>query len=335
MPLKKKTTEEFIKEATTKHEGKYSYDYVEYKGNKTHVKIVCPIHGEFWQTPDRHLHTSGCKKCAAEKRGMNKRLKFEDFISKSNVKHKWKYKYIEDTFVKGDIETKIICPIHGEFWQTPDSHMRGHGCPKCKGDKLAKLRKEECVDFIEKSKIVHGDKYDYSLVKYEDRKTEVCIICPKHGIFKQKPCVHLRGGGCQKCKKSHLETKTEHILNDLNIDYVGQQMFDWLINERKMPLDVYIPQYNVAIECQGDQHIINRDTYYNKNGQFEKRLLMDKLKLKLCSEHGINIIYIFAKKNSKHRLDEQFNHMYDNALLIDDIIENHDILLNKIKDLAS
>ena len=98
-----------------------------------------------------------------------------------------------------------------------------------------------------------------------------------------------------------------------------------------MALDFYILGYNVAIECQGDQHIYNRDTYYNIEGKFEKRVILDKLKNKLCKKHKIPIIYIFAKRNSKHRLDEQFNHMYDDALFIEDIVKDNSILLDKIK----
>ena len=332
MSTKKKTTEQFIKEARIKHNGKYDYSLVEYNGNKKKVRIICPIHGEFKQTPDRHLHTSGCKKCAAEKRGLERRKTFEDFVKKSNIVHNRKYTYVKETFVKGDVETKIICPIHGEFWQTPDSHMQGHGCQKCKSDKLAELRKEEFGDFIENARNVHKDRYDYSLVNYIDNTTPIDIICPKHGKFSQSPRVHLRGGGCYLCNNSHLEETTENILTDLGITYIEQQRFDWLINEKKMPLDFYIPDYNIAIECQGDQHIYNRDTYYNKDGQFEKRIMLDKLKYRLCIEHNIRIIYIFSKRNSKYRLDEQFNHMYDDALFIEDIMKDNNILLNRIEE---
>jgi hypothetical protein len=124
---------------------------------------------------------------------------------------------------------------------------------------------------------------------------------------------------------------TENALTDLNIKHITQQRYDWLINEKKMALDFYLPEHNIAIECQGDQHIYNRDTYYNKDGQFEKRIMLDKLKYKLCVEHGINVIYIFFKRNSKYRLDEQFNHMYDDALFIEDIMKDNTILLDKIK----
>ena len=61
-----------------------------------------------------------------------------------------------------------------------------------------KLTKDE---FIAKAKAVHGDKYDYSLVEYVNAFTPVKIICPKHGVFEQKPTTHLSGYGCQQCGK--------------------------------------------------------------------------------------------------------------------------------------
>lgn len=61
---------------------------------------------------------------------------------------------------------------------------------------MAKLTTEE---FIAKAKEVHGDKYDYSRVEYVDSKTKVCIICPEHGMFWQKPNIHLQKKGCLKC----------------------------------------------------------------------------------------------------------------------------------------
>ena len=46
-------------------------------------------------------------------------------------------------------------------------------------------------DFIEKAKKIHGNKYDYSRVEYINNKTKVCIICPEHGEFWQRPNDHL------------------------------------------------------------------------------------------------------------------------------------------------
>ena len=54
-------------------------------------------------------------------------------------------------------------------------------------------------EFIQKAKAIHGNKYDYSKVEYTHNNVEVCIICPEHGEFWQKPRLHLSGCGCPIC----------------------------------------------------------------------------------------------------------------------------------------
>lgn len=55
-------------------------------------------------------------------------------------------------------------------------------------------------EFITKARAVHGDKYDYSKAEYINNHKKVCIICPAHGEFWQKPNNHLNGHGCSSCK---------------------------------------------------------------------------------------------------------------------------------------
>ena len=188
------TLDSFIKKAKEVHGDKYDYSKVEYINNKTKVCIICPEHGEFWQRPDKHLSRgSGCPKC-----GGTSKLKLSEFIEKANFLHKNKYDYSKVNYENYETKVCIICPIHGEFWQTPHAHLNGQGCPYCNGN--LKLDKKQ---FIKKAKEVHGDKYDYSKVNYENYETKVCIICSKHGEFWQTPHAHLNGQGCPHCAVNH------------------------------------------------------------------------------------------------------------------------------------
>ena len=81
----------------------------------------------------------------------------------------------------------IICPIHGEFLQSPDVHKRGVGCPKCSGRGLS------TKEIIQEFKKVHNDRYDYSKVDYINGKIPVVIICPEHGEFSQRSDTHKQG----------------------------------------------------------------------------------------------------------------------------------------------
>ena len=126
----------------------------------------------------------------------------EEFIKKARKVHgDNKYDYSKVNYVHSKIEVEIICPIHGSFKQTPNSHLSGHGCRECKKLSISASRSLTTEKFIKKAKEIHEDKYDYSKVKYVDYDTEVEIICPIHGSFKQTPAHHLSGHGCRECGK--------------------------------------------------------------------------------------------------------------------------------------
>ena len=118
---------------------------------------------------------------------------------------------------------KIICPIHGIFEQTPDNHLSGRGCQKC-----SKNLKLDVKEFIKKAKEIHGEKYDYSLVKYKSSKEKVVIICPIHGIFQQEPESHLRGCDCKLCVIDSQKKKNFVFVNEL-IKIHGDKYDDSLI----------------------------------------------------------------------------------------------------------
>ena len=130
---------------------------------------------------------------------MSKKLTNEDFIKKAKKVHNNKYDYSKIEYKGANENLCIICPKHGEFYQIASNHLRGQNCPKCSNEKLSKLHYSSNEEFIEKAKQIHGDKYDYSKVKYVDSKTKVCIVCPKHGEFYQTPNSHLNGHGCFEC----------------------------------------------------------------------------------------------------------------------------------------
>ena len=142
-------------------------------------------------------------------------------------------------------------------------------------------------EFINKANKVHNGKYDYSKVEYVNAKTKVCIMCPKHGEFWQTPDDHLRGKGCPKCNSSHMESEIRNILQENKINFVEQKKFDWL---RRQSLDFYLPDYNIAIECQGKQHFEVVD-YFGGEESLTEVNKRDQNKKQLCEKHNIKILY--------------------------------------------
>jgi hypothetical protein len=211
-------TKKFIEKSIKIHGDKYDYFLVNYKNNKTKVKIICPIHGVFEQTPNKHLSKHGCSKC-------NKKYKptTKEFIEKSIKIHGDKYDYSLVNYKNNKTKVKIICPIHGVFEQTPSNHINmGQKCPKC--SKNVPTTK----DFVEKSIKIHGDKYDYSLVNYKNSKTKVKIICPIHGVFEQTPYAHVdKKQSCPIC--------------------YNQQMFDNNVTFIKKSISIHDNKYNYSL----------------------------------------------------------------------------------------
>lgn len=201
----KMTTEEFIARAKEVHGDKYDYSKVEYVNSKTKVCIICPIHGEFWQRPSSHLEGYGCKKCANENRELG--MTTEEYIAKAKEVHGDKYDYSKTEY-KGSLgDVCVICKDHGEFWVNASAHInKGTGCAKC----AIESKRGNFEDWLKRAKLKHGDKYDYSKVNFVDMHTPVCIICPEHGEFWQKPSDHLNGG-CIRCGGKWHRTREEFI----------------------------------------------------------------------------------------------------------------------------
>ena len=218
---------------------------------------------------------------------MGKKKTKEEFIKDARDVHGDKYDYSKVHYVNSKTKVCIICHEHGEFWQNPNSHLQGHGCFKCKCDKLREEKTSSKEEFIKKSREKHGDKYDYSKVHYMNAFTKVCIICPEYGNFEQTPNSHLNGSACPKCNLSHLERSVMNYLDEHEIVYDYQKRFDWL---GRQSLDFYLPDYNVGIECQGGQHFFPVEHFGGDKG-LKNTLQRDKQKFKKCQKNGINVLY--------------------------------------------
>lgn len=310
---KKRTlsTEEFIKKAKKIHGSKYDYSKVNYENTKTSVCIICPEHGKFWQSPNTHLSGCGCPECFKNRQKHFMKKRYEpnnettiNFIEKAASVHKNKYDYSKTNYINSSKKVCIICPKHGEFWQTPNNHLSGHGCKKCSSEITAIKNTIKQSDFIEKAINVHGNRYDYSNVKYEKAKKKVAINCRLHGTFLQTPDSHLRGNGCPVCNRSHLENEVEKYLIEHKIKYETQKTFKWLKNKKEMPLDFYLTGKNIAIECQGEQHF-KRYRWEKNDDRLLERKDLDLLKKELCEKNKIKIIYVNFNEDVASSLNEK------------------------------
>ena len=142
------------------------------------------------------------------------RLSKDVFVERSRKKHGDKYDYSKVEYINMKTKVIIICPKHGEFLQLPDNHLRGKECASCKGrgDIVTNLKL-----FIEKSKLMHNNKYNYEKFNYVNSKTKGTINCPIHGDFNQSPNIHLSKSGCPKCYYDHLKSNNIEFILKSNI----------------------------------------------------------------------------------------------------------------------
>lgn len=128
---KRLTTEEFISRSQEVHKGKYDYSKSEYLNNRTKVKIICPIHGEFQQRPFAHMQGLECYKCGKEKTSQTMKKSPELFLQDCNSIHGNKYSYDNCKYIRSTQQITVTCPVHGDFCIRASNHLRGQGCNDC------------------------------------------------------------------------------------------------------------------------------------------------------------------------------------------------------------
>jgi len=211
-----KTKEDFIDKSNKLYNEKYNYDCTNYVNRSSIITIMCPEHGKFSITPDRHLSGTECPECTMKNAQINiAKVRGPKFINKSKKLHKNKYDYSLVRYRNSKLKVKIICPCHGIFEQMPNTHLIGSGCPKCGTTKTTE-------QFIKEAQMKHNNKFDYSSTEYTHSRINVDIICKLHGAFKQNPSAHLMGSGCPKCvnlKNTQYFVEKSNIVHDNKYDY--------------------------------------------------------------------------------------------------------------------
>lgn len=295
--------ESFIEKAKEVHGNRYDYSKVNYVNAKTKVCIICPEHGEFNIIPNSHLKGCGCMKCSINKTHDFQRKTLEQFIKEAIEIHGDKYDYSKVNYVNNNTKVCIICPKHGEFWQTPNKHLSGQGCKQCANEKVSQMYSFTKEEFIKKAKEIHGNKYDYSKVEYKGYDTEVCIICPIHGEFWQTPDSHLQGSNCRMC--SSQLSKNENEIYEFIVEKLGSEnvvQSERSILRHRAEIDIFIPSLKLGIEydgCRWHTEQFGKGRYYHLN------------KTEECNKNGISLIHIFEDEynNKKEIVLNKIQHL--------------------------
>ena len=219
--------ENFLIRAIEKYGYKYDYSKFKYISMKVEGTIICPIHGEFKQSPRDHLRLiEGCKEC---KKIIELEKRKFDFFRRANERYNNFFDYSKFNYINAKTKSIIICPIHGEFLQTPDKHLQGiNPCPFCeqelksertkiKSEKFKKvnseIHKKDIDDFIKQANLKFGDKFEYDFANYSGiTGNKIRIKCPIHGWFEKVPRNFIISNcGCTECgfrRKNLSKTKS-------------------------------------------------------------------------------------------------------------------------------
>ena len=280
--------EEWVNRFSKIHNDKYLYNINQEFRSISKIEIECPIHGVFKMTCHSHLE-NGCPKCANEnkrnKRKFNSNILMNKLINSRN-NNNFKYSFLTDS---PRIKDKVLvtCPIHGDFEQMIQSHIKGQGCPKCylENKKFSGSQHLDSENWIEKFKNVHGDIYDYKFPPSYNQYSNIECFCKKCGNkFDIIPYAHLVGKyKCKKCfpgNVSSYELELQTFLSEIGISYNSSLKPDFLSGKE---LDIFIPEYNIAIEFNG--------SYWHSDVFLDKWYHFDKWKA--CNENGIKLLNIW------------------------------------------
>lgn len=277
--MKKQTQEEFLNKMELVNPNIQILS--NYTSDKGKVKCLCKICNHEWEDSATHLKQGrGCGNC---KRIQKRKENAKEFFLNSEKIHNNKYDYSKFQYVDSYTKGIIICPIHGEFEQIPNSHVKGRGCPLCAGNNY----KRDTEEFIYRARKIHKNKYNYNKVEYKTCKDKVLITCNKcNQNFLQTPDHHLQGEGCPYCNlksQSELYNKLKQSFPSEQILFeVGSNIVPWLQKQR---FDIYLPKYNIAIEYNGEQHYIAKEYFGGVIG-FNATQDRDQTKREKCKENN-------------------------------------------------
>lgn len=157
----------FVERAREVHGDRFSYEKAVYVNHKTKVKITCKKHGVFEQRADNHLQGKGCQKCTTDSKKAGK----TDFVKNAKAIHGNKYKYGKVYYKNNRLKVIIVCPLHGDFKQSPGNHLKGKGCPVCresKGERIVgQILKGKGLSFKEQFKFDDCRSNKGSMLKFD------------------------------------------------------------------------------------------------------------------------------------------------------------------------
>lgn len=285
---KVKTDKEvFVERARLMHNDDYEYDKLPDRINYSSKYDIfcnkCKVY--FTQSLSSHVSGKGHLECS------NQPMTNEEFIERSKEIHDDTYNYSLCNYVGSNYRVRLICPIHGPFSQRASTHLRGCGCFHCGRTKAIENTRTPINDYIRKAREIHGEKFDYSLVKFTSMGNNIDIICPTHGIITQRASGHLKYG-CEQC---HYESKllTQEQFLDKAKEVHGDE-YDYseaIYKSNREPVVIICKKHGRFTQAAGD-HIRARgcgcQICSSSKGEKGITRILNMLKIEFIKEFSFN-----------------------------------------------
>lgn len=228
--------------------------------------------------------------------------------------HGDKYDYSKFIYVNAKTKVCIICPEHGEFWQRPDHHLNGVGCPMCAGVSLMSFD-----DFCKKANTKHNSKYSYVEDTYSKTSKKVGIICPEHGLFYQNASSHLTGCGCPLCNGGIGTTKEKYIKKAILIhgNYYDYSKIEYI--NAKTKICIMCPRHGEFWQ-EADSHL------YGKGCPKCKSSILESMVINILNKN--KIFYQFQYKLDGMGKKSYDFYLPDTKLIIECQGEQHFVPVN-------
>jgi mRNA-degrading endonuclease HigB of HigAB toxin-antitoxin module/very-short-patch-repair endonuclease len=299
--LKKKTTEDFKKEVFDLVSNEYEV-LEEYKGSGINIKMLHKKCNKIFSPSPRNFLRKGkykgtrCFYCFGDRLKTTEEFK-EEVFNIVGDEYKVIGSYGKSTFDKISMRHNICGK---EYLISPhDFKSTNCRCPFC-----SKNNPKSTERFKLEVKNLVGNEYTV-LGEYKRTNSKILI---KHEIcgeeYEVKPSHFISDGTrCPRCFNYKNEKEILTILDDLNLKFIKNKIFDNLSFKRSLRFDFYLPNLNSIIEYDGEQHFI--PIYGKEELKLTKK--RDRLKDEFCQKNNINLLRIpYTQKENKKEIIHNF-----------------------------
>lgn len=267
------------------------------------IMFKCPKGHIVNTSPTVHLRDEslgGCLECSHQLTSTRFAYTQNQWIELAKIKHHGFYDYSKVVYSSSQTHVTIICPEHGDFTQTPSSHLHGNGCPKCGVEKSAQSKVISDEVIIKRMNAVHPS-YTYTSVTRDGGRIIVEGKCSKHHNVRHRFDHAKEGHGCDRCCNNYSKLAMECLdyytltYSDIQHGLNGGEF----VPPGSTRVDGYSQKSNTIIECQGgfwhgDPRIYNKDDINPRTkSSFGECYENTQAKIRKLKELGYNVIEIW------------------------------------------